>query len=164
MQKHIPAVVLLLLLLASSVTQGQLEKPPIAETLSVALVHIVSSDVLISAQHTQIVLPVCGEREGGSEALCSVSTHFEVLTPNGWKRVRQRNLQRIIGGVPLDRLKTQIIPSGESRTFFVAFSKDVFAIETGQKMRVAIDVWPSVESMRSGSVPIRITTKSFACP
>ena len=70
----------------------------------------------------------------------------------------------VLGGVPPDKWKFRLIPAGRRHDFFFALTKDDFAVERGQRLRVVVDAWSDEQSMRSRQQPIQLASPAFDCP
>lgn len=137
---------------------------PKIQATGIQLVNSVVGDVLIDAPNRSVVIPFCGEGESGRQSLCSLSSHFEVQTPTGWISAKLRYKDVVLGGMTSKQWKLQTIPSGERQAFSFAFSKNVYAIDRGQKVRIVVDAWLDEASAREGKNPIQLITPPFDCP
>jgi hypothetical protein len=143
---------------------GQGVLRPTAQLTDVRLVRSVSVQIRLFSAAKDLVVPYCGEGEGGTEALCNLPTHLEREVRQGWQRVGLRTKDAVLGGVPAEKWKFRIIPAGHWRDFSFWFPRDDFAIEQGPRLRVVVDAWPDEQSMRSGGPAIRLASSAFACP
>jgi hypothetical protein len=135
-----------------------------ASVANVQLIETVSLQLTVFSPETQLIVPYCGEGESGSETLCNLAIHVEVETGSGWRPMRLRTTDAVLGGVPSDRWKVRQIAAGRRRDFVFAFPKNEFAVEHGQRLRIVIDAWPDEHSMKMGGAPIKLTTAPFKCP
>lgn len=128
------------------------------------LIQSVSITIRVSATDKRLVVPHCGEGNGGTQSLCYKPTNLQVESPQGWQpvRLRLRPNDRVLGSL-LPR-EIQSIPAGESHEFSLTFSKVDFAVESGQRLRYIVDAWPDEKSMRAGGAPIHLATPPFECP
>jgi hypothetical protein len=136
-------------------------------TVSVSLADATRSvpfEITVVSGQKDIIVPYCGEGEGGSETLCNLAIHIEVESKNGWHRIKPRYPEVVLGGVPPDKWNPQVIPAKHRHDFYFAFSKNDFAVERGQRLRIVVYAWPDEPSMRTGRDPIRLTSAAFNCP
>jgi hypothetical protein len=148
-------------------TQPLLSQSTLTASASVAdvrLVQTVSVRITLFSAEAQLFVPYCGEGESGIETLCNLAIHLEVETREGWRPIKLRTTDAVLGGVPSARWKVRPIPAGHRHDFFFAFPKNEFAVEHGQRLHAVIDAWPDEQSMRAGSPAIRLTSAPFECP
>jgi hypothetical protein len=122
---------------------GQTTSKPTAEVTSARVTRTVSLRVNVIAAERQLLVPYCAEGEGGTETLCNLSIHVEIETREGWHPMKPRLRKVVLGGVPPDNWKFQLIPAGRGRDFFFAFTKDDFAVEHGQRLRASWMLGPT---------------------
>ena len=142
------------------------QSPPRANAsiADVVLIQTVSVRITVSSPETQLFVPYCGEGESGSEALCNLAIHIEAETRDGWRPMRLRTTDAVLGGAPSDRWKVRQIPAGRRHDFVFAFPKNEFAVERGERLRIVVDAWPDEQSMKTGGAPVRLATAPFECP
>lgn len=126
--------------------------------------HSVYVTIRLFSGDKELFVPYCGEGEGGTEHLCNLPTHLQVATRKGWMPVKLRHPDAVLGGVPPDRWRVRRIAAGQWHDFLFFFPKDDFAVETGQRLRYVVDVWPDEQSMRTAGRPIQLATPPFKCP
>jgi len=78
--------------------------------------------------------------------------------------MRPRFKEVVLGGMPPDKWMFQRIPAGRKHDFLFTFTRDDFAVETGQQMRAVVDAWPDEPSMRARQGSIQLTSPAFDCP
>jgi len=143
---------------------GQDPSTPTVRVSRVEAVRSVSFEINVVSGQKDIVVPYCGVGEGGSEGLCSLAIHIEVESKEGWHRIKPRYREVVLGGVPPDKWNPLVIPAKHGHDFAFGFSKNDFAVERGQRLRVVVDAWPDEPSMRTGRDPIKLTSAAFDCP
>jgi hypothetical protein len=143
---------------------GQDASTPRVSVSRVDAVRSVSFEITVVSGQKDIVVPYCGVGEGGSEALCNLAIHVEVQGKDGWHRIEPRHRERVLGGVPPDKWKPLVIPAKHGHDFDFGFSKNDFAVEGGQRLRIVVYAWPDEPSMRTGRDPIKLTSAAFNCP
>jgi hypothetical protein len=142
---------------------GQIATKPSVQMTSVELAHLVSLRVTVFSHDKDLLVPYCGGGDDKPEYLCVLPSYLEVQTSKGWRRMKLRH-GGVMGLVPLDRRKVQLIPSGKSQDFSFNFRTEDFEIEHGQRFRVVVTAWPDEQSMRADEPPIRLASQSFQCP
>jgi hypothetical protein len=60
--------------------------------------------------------------------------------------------------------RSQEIAPNSGHDFTFVFSKDVFAVERRQRLRVVFDAWHDNQSMNAGVQVIKLTSPVFSCP
>ena len=135
-----------------------------ASVADVQLVQTVSVRITLFSPDAQLFVPYCGEGESGSETLCNLAIHLEVETREGWRPIKLRTTDAVLGGVPSTRWKVRPIPAGHRHDFVFAFPRNEFSIEHGQRLRAVIDAWPDEQSMRAGNAAIKLNSAPFECP
>jgi hypothetical protein len=145
---------------------GQNISKPTAKVTDVRAVHSVSIKIRVFSGDKDVFVPYCGQSEGGTEFLCGppAPTHLEVQTANGWRPVRLRTNDAVLGRLSPERWDIRPIPAGGWHDFLFGLSKDDLAIEGGQRLRLVVDAWPDEQSVRSGGRPIQLATPPFECP
>ena len=128
---------------------GQNASKPTVQTKSVELTHLVSVEITVFSPEKDLVVPYCGDGEGRADSLCILPAYLEVQTSRGWKPVKLRHSDAVLGEVPLDRRRLRLIPAGQNHDFSMSFRKEEFAVERGQRLRVVVNAWPDEESMKS---------------
>lgn len=123
-----------------------------------------SMKVVVLAVDRDLVVPFCGESEGGARTLCNLPTRLEVKMSQGWNVVELKHSHRILGGVPVKNWKAQLVRESQGHEFIFMLPMDEFNMESGQELRLIIDTWPDEESMRSGKQPIKLITPEVKCP
>jgi hypothetical protein len=111
-----------------------------------------------------LFVPYCAEFEGGDKVLCTMATHLEVHTAQGWHRAKLRTTFAVLGGLSLDRAKGDMVPAGTRVTFSYQFSRRYFEVEPGQQLRVVVEAWPDEQSMKTGGKSIEVVSTPFKCP
>lgn len=140
---------------------------PSRETLQLNSVRLYTSlavEIRLFSAAQDMVVPYCGEGEGGSLTLCNLAVRLERETRNGWRRVGLRHADAVLGGVPAEKWRFRLIAAGRWHDFHFLFPKDDFAVERGQRLRVVVDTWSGEPSMRSGQPPLRVASAIFTCP
>ncbi len=143
---------------------GQDQVPPTVAMTSARETRTVTLRVTVFSPDKSLLVPFCGEGEGGTETLCSLSVRVEVQSRAGWRTMRPRQRNVVLGGVPPDKWKVRVISAGGRHDFFFAFTKDDFLVGRGQRLRIVIDTWLDEQSMRSHGQPIQVTSPAFDCP
>ncbi len=165
MAKRVPLTVATILLLGMALPSlGQGASGPTLQVTRVQLSQWVSVQITVFSPEKDLFVPYCGESEGGTQRLCSLPTHLEIETKQGWLPAKLRTADAVLGGVPADSWKAQRIPAGRWHDFSFGFPQDEFAVERGQRLRVEVYAWPDEQSMKSGAPPIRLTSPTFECP
>jgi hypothetical protein len=155
--------------------QGQSESKPTIRlvggprTLPQIYVHLD-----LQASNEPLYIPYCGEYEGGVRMLCTVGTHLQVRSRQGWQSVKPRTTFAVLGAAMLDRSKGKLIDPHSSAEFTLQFSRRYYLVEPGQEMRVLVepgqemrvlvDAWTDEQSMKAGASPIQLTSPPFECP
>ena len=155
----------LVLFAITQAVQGQ-TKPDDGMELAVRNVRAVPQ-VYVALQlraSTPLFVPYCAEFEGGDKVLCTMATHLEVHTAQGWHRAKLRTTFAVLGGLSLDRAKGDLVPAGTTATFSYQFSRRYFEVEPGQQLRVVVEAWPDGQSMKTGGKSIEIVSTPFKCP
>jgi hypothetical protein len=70
----------------------------------------------------------------------------------------------VLGSVPVNLRKVQVIPAGKNHDFSFSFRKEEFEVERGQQLRIVVAAWPDVQSMKTDEPPTRLASSSFECP
>jgi len=151
-------------LATTQTVSGQNLSKPRADVPRVQLIQSVSIQVTLFSAEKELLVPYCSEGEGGTESLCNLSIHIEIETQGRWRPIKLRHSDAVMGGIPPDKWKYRVIPAENRHDFFFAFSKDDFAVERGQRLRVVVTAWPDEQSMRTGKQPIQLTSPPFGCP
>jgi hypothetical protein len=113
----------------------------------------------------QLFVPYCSQGESRQRFLCTLGTHLEVLAKPGWQPARPRsNLGGILGGAAPDRAEVAVIAPRTVASFDYMFSRLFFQVEPGQQLRVVVDAWPDVGTLRAGGPSIQLISPPFACP
>jgi hypothetical protein len=125
-----------------------------------------SVTVSILAGDRDLIVPYCGLARSEEESLCGppTPTRLEVHTAKGWRPVGLRTGDAVLGALSPEVWKARLIPARKGHVFSLLFSKDDFAVERGQRLRLVIEAWPDEQSMRSGGRPIQLVTAAFECP
>jgi hypothetical protein len=156
--------VTIILLGIPSVLFGQEAPRPSLQLARVHLTQWVSVQLTVFSPQRDLIVPYCGETEGGTRALCNLPTHLEVETKNGWRPVKLRHMDAVLGGVSVVYWKIQRISAGGRHDFSFGFPQNEYAVEHGQLLRVLVDAWPDEESMKTGERSIQLASASFECP
>lgn len=146
--------------------QGQSERKQLAQ-LDVGTVQAVQQVYVTLRLRTadqQLFVPYCGELEGGEKVLCTLGTHLEVQTSQGWRRAKLRTTFGVLGGWSLDLAHGSLIAPRSGASFNFRFSRRFFQVEQGQQLRVVVDAWPDEQSMRTGGRSIQLISPPFECP
>jgi hypothetical protein len=151
------------LLATTLVLSGQNASEPSVRTKSVEVTHLVSVEITVLSPEKDLVVPYCGDGGGRTESLCILPAYLEVHTNQGWRHVNLRH-GGVLGGVPLNLRKVQLIPAGKNHDFSFSFRKEEFEVERGQQLRVVVAAWPDEQSMRTDEQPIHLASSSFECP
>jgi len=113
----------------------------------------------------QVFVPYCGQLESGEKILCTVATHLEVETHNGWHPAKLRTRYGVLGGVSLEGAKGALIPPHTDTSFAFQFSRRFFEVDPGQRLRLVVETWGDERSMRAGDRSLRqLVSPSFRCP
>ncbi len=112
----------------------------------------------------QVFVPYCGETEGGEKILCTAGVHLEVQTPQGWRAAKLRTTYGVLGAASLGRAGGVPIAPRSEAPFSFQFSRRFFEVEPGQRLRIVVDAWPDMESMKAGGRSIQFTSPPFECP
>jgi len=154
----------LLIFTLASLLFGQRPQKPRAEVSNVQLTRSVLIEVTMFAADKILFVPFCGESDAGTKSLCYGPARVEVQKRGNWRPVELRHRDAILGALAPDRRKAEKIEAGGRGRFILAISKDDFAVETGQRLRLVVDAWPNEQSARNGGQPIQMVTPSFGCP
>lgn len=149
----------------AAASQGGLGKSPSTPHVEVdaRAYQSVRIQITVFSGQSELLVPHCTERKG-DEFLCDLAIQIQVESPNGWTRIKPRYPNVVLGGVAADKWKSQPIPAGQSHVFYFWFSKDDFAVQHGQRLRVIVKAWRDEQSMRAQQPPIQLTTAPFECP
>jgi len=128
------------------------------------IARVFSIRLTVFAVDQDLMIPFCGEGEGGTRTLCSLPTRLEVKTLQGWKTVKLKHSHRILGGIPPDKWKAQPVKNSQHGDFIFIFHIDEFDTRSGDELRLVVDTWPDEESMRSGKNPINFISSTFKSP
>ena len=112
----------------------------------------------------QLFVPYCGESESGEKILCTLGSHLQVHTGQGWRPVKLRTRYGVLGAASLGRVGGSLITPRSEASFSFQFSRRFFEIEPGQQLRVVVDAWLDMESMKTGGRSIQLTSAPFECP
>jgi hypothetical protein len=112
----------------------------------------------------QVFVPYCGEVEGGEKILCTAGAHLQVQTGQGWRPAKLRTRYGVLGAESLGRAEGSLIAPRSETSFGFEFSRLFFEVEPGQRLRVVIDAWPDMESMKAGRRSFQLTSPPFECP
>ncbi len=137
---------------------------PNAEVTGARASQSVGIQITIFSGENALLVPYCSEGEGDIESLCNLAIQIQIESPNGWTRIKPRYPNIVLGGVAADKWKSQLIPAGQSHVFDFGFTKDDFAVQHGQRLRVIVKAWRDEQSMRAQQPPIQLTTAPFECP
>jgi hypothetical protein len=143
---------------------GHNQSKPDAQVTDARASQSVGIQITISSGENELLVPYCGDGEGDIESLCNLTIQIQVEGPNGWTRIKPKYPNVVLGGVPPEKWRSQLIPGGQSHAFAFAFSKDDFVVQRGQRLRVIVDAWRDEQSMRAQKQAIQLTSGSFKCP
>jgi hypothetical protein len=118
-------------------------------------------DIHVNTSDEQLVVPYCQVGEEDDKTLCYSRAHLEVAGKEGWRPVGLRYRETVLGDL-LQRSQEIAPNSGHDFTF--VFSKNVFAVERRQRLRVVFDAWHDNQSMNAGVQVIKLTSRVFSCP
>lgn len=165
-KRRIFALLIAILFGRGSLISGQAGSKPNVQVTDVRVWRTMSITVSIFAGDRDLVVPYCGLGGSSRESLCGppTPTRLEVQTAKGWHPVGLRTNDAVLGALSPQVWKARLVPARKWHVFSLLFSKDDFAVETGQRLRLVIDAWPDEQSMRSGGRPIQLTTTAFECP
>jgi len=142
---------------------GQNASKPSVQMTRVGLAHLVSVQVTVFSPLKDLLVPYCTEDASKTEYLCLLPSFLEIQTSQGWRKMELRH-GGVLGSVPADQRKAQLIPAGKSRDFSFEFRTEEFEVEHGQRLRVVVAAWPDERSMRADEPPILLTSQPFQCP
>ena len=126
---------------------------------------LVEVEMNLQTAQESLFVPYCEKRNNRKEYLCTGAARIEVETRHGWQPAKLRTRDATLGGFnPKGGAPGRVIPPGGGATFTFVFSKDLFAVEHGQPLRVVLDTWPDEEAMKAGDEPIRLVSPPFDCP
>jgi hypothetical protein len=167
-KRGIIALLIAMLFGRGSPMSGQAGAKPNVQVNYVRAWRMVGVEVSILAGDQDLIVPYCGgggPGEAALESLCGppTPTRLEVQTAKGWRPVGLR-YDAVLGALSRDVWEARQIPARKGHVFKFHFSKDDFAVKSGQRLRLVIDAWPDEQSMRSGGRPIQLTTTPFWCP
>jgi hypothetical protein len=165
-KRGIFALLIVMLFGRGSPMSGQAGSKPNVQVNDVRVWRAMSVTVSIFAGDRDLVVPYCWGGGSEVESLCGppTPTRLEVQTTKGWRQVGLRTHDAVLGALSPEVWKARLIPAGKRRVFELHFSKDEFAVETGQRLRLVVDAWPDEQSMRSGGRSVQLTTTAFECP
>lgn len=142
------------------------QETPTAVTVSIERIRAVPQiyvAVAIDAADRQLFVPYCGTSEGGENILCTAGTRLEIQTHGRWIPVKLRTAYGVLGAARLGRAGGRLIESGSRASFLFQFSTHFFDVEPGQRLRVVVDTWADEQSMKSGQVPLSVSSPPFKC-
>jgi hypothetical protein len=157
------AVVLFAILLPSH-AQSEVNQVAQVEVENVQAVPQVFVDLRLRASEEPIFVPCCWESEGGEKLLCTVATHLEAKTKDGWHSAKLRTTFGVLGGLSLSHARGIKIASNSTASFSFQFSTRFFEVHPGQQVRVRVDVWFDEQSMKAGQQPTQFISPPFICP
>jgi len=165
-RREILSAVLVWCVTVSRATAAQDGPKPDIRVTEARPVHSLVITVSVSSSDEKLVVPNCGQDLLGQESLCGppFPTHLEVQTAKGWHSVGFRTPDRVLGSLSPKIWKASEIPPGGHRKFVFLVSKDDFALETGQRVRIVVDAWHDEQSMRNGGKSLQIVSLPFNCP
>jgi hypothetical protein len=136
-----------------------------AKVLVLAVRSLIQVEINVQEPGNQLFIPFCEKRQYGDESLCTGTARLEVETGHEWRSAKLRTNDAVLGGFnPKGGAKGILIPPGGGDTFMFEFSKDLFAVERGQRLRVVVDAWPDEESMKANKPSIQLASPPFECP
>jgi hypothetical protein len=164
MARQLPLILVAVALLGiAPLLSGQNEHG--AELVILGTNTLVEVEMNIQKPRKQLFVPYCEERRSGEKYLCTGAARLEVETRHGWQSVKLRTDDAVLGGFnPKGGAPGKLIPPGGGTTFIFAFSKELFAVEHGQRLRVMVEAWPDEESMKAGDPSIQLASPPFKCP
>src|SRR5208282_1255091 len=95
-------------------------------------------DIHVNTSNEQLVVPCCQVGEEDDKTLCYSRAHLEAAGKEGWRPVGLRYKETVLGEL---RQRSQEIAPNSGHDFAFVFSKDVFAVERRQRLRVVFDAW-----------------------
>ena len=122
----------------------------------------VSVDLWLYSGKDPMFVPYCGTDESGREHLCTLATHLEKKTPQGWRTASLRDAT--LTGKSLVFAAGEQIPPNSKGEFTFVFDTDAFGIPPGTRLRVVVDTWPNQNSMRARDQPLQVISPEFVCP
>ncbi|MGA7832469.1 MAG: hypothetical protein WCA21_16035 [Terracidiphilus sp.] len=144
----------------------------IGQTSSTKKAEIVNLDANISvsvvfevrAADKQLVIPVCREKEEDGQSLCIA--HLQRYIGEAWKNAMPRkDSGAVLGFYGKEYWKPLVILPGKRASFRYGLSKEFFGIRTGERLRIMLEVWDSVESMTNKDEPDSyLASPVFECP
>ena len=124
----------------------------------------VEVDVMLTAHDEQLIVPYCGEEEGGLRVLCALGTQLQARVGKHWHPVGFRDAGAEGGGVPLKTARASVVAPGTAAHYLFRCNMDFLALESGQPLRLIVNTWPNEGSMRSGETPKELASPQFRCP
>ena len=146
--------------------QGQSESRLVAEIKveSILAVPQIYVSLRLTTLERQVFVPYCGESEYGEKILCTLGTHLEVQTSQGWRPAKLRTTYGVLGAVRLGHASGSLIGPKDGAPFIFQFSRRFFEVEPGQQLRVIVDVWPDEQSMKTSGRSFQLASPPFQCP
>ena len=156
------SIITIALLGTTRTLSGQIAPKSSVQVTRVELAHLISVEITVSSHEKDLLVPYCGG-DDKSEYLCVLPAYLEVQTSQGWRQMKLRH-GGVLGGVPLDRRKVQLIPAGKSHNFSFSFRTEDFEVEHGQRLRAVVTAWPDEQSMRTDEQSVQLRSSPFECP
>lgn len=159
------------LLIVAAVVGTELCTPLLAEGReaqaslgSVRALHLVRVPVIVRAGMLPLAVPYCGVDEAGNRMLCSLAATLEVKSTRGWSSAETPKGAGLLGGMPLERASTNIIPAESSAFFVFEFAPNLFVIKPHQELRILVSAWVDESAVRVNGPRIELPTAAFRIP
>jgi len=157
MVKQLPLIAGILALLGTAHPQAIQDRHG-ASLVIVTTKTLVEIGLYLQASQEPLFVPYCEERKDGEESLCTA--RLEVETQDGWRSASHKpDLAATLSGVI--STERRLISPGHGAMFTFVFSKDIFAITHGQRLRVMVDAWPDEHSIKTGGQIIQLASTPF---
>ncbi len=118
-------------------------------------------EVQVNTSQRKWSVPYCQVSGSSPEQLCSGWTRLERKTNSGWRPVELRYKETRLGDLPP---KAITISPNSGHRFLYVFSKELFAIKTGEQLRVSIAMYADEEAFKRGVEPAWLATPPLECP
>jgi hypothetical protein len=146
----------------SAAGQGNPNKE--ASIVDVHATKVISIEIDIRAGEKRLVIPNCKEDREEPPAPCVA--HLQRFNGKEWYAARiVPGLAMTLGVEGKEKWKPVVIAPGRTVNFWYGTETDIFGIQKGEQLRIVVEAWDSVESMKKNDKPDSIiTSPAFPCP